>query len=233
MDAVGEVPGGKPLVLFDLDGTLLDGRTIHHLARQHEVLEEARERWSRDDRGPTSVSPPVKRQVAQLFEGVREADLFLTSAELSFHDGVADAIDELRRQGCILGVATGSYHVAAERTRRALMLDLAVGAELAVDDEGILTGELVPSGYDGDCGEWVCKRAVLETHADRYEASATVAVGDGLNDVCMLEAADLGIAVPGAAQPAREAADVVAELAEVPDLVADRFEVTPDTRLEL
>lgn len=233
MDAVGDVPGGAPLVLFDLDGTLLDGRTIHHLAREHGVLDAARERWSRDERGPTSVSRPVKREVARMFEGVREAELFLTAAELSFYDEAVEAVDELRRQGCILGVATGSYHVAAERARRSLMLDLAVGAQLAVDEEGVLTGELEASGYDGTCGEWVCKRAVLEAHADRYDASARIAVGDGRNDVCMLEAADLGIAVPGAAEPAREAADEVAELSQVPDLVAERFDVTPDARLEL
>lgn len=232
MDALGDVPAGRPLVLFDLDGTLLDGRTIHHLARKHGLLDEARERWDGDDRGPTSVSSPVKEQVAELFEGVPERDLFLTASELSFHGEVPAVLADLRQKGCILGVATGSYHVAAERARRSLMLDIAEGVQLEVED-GVVTGRLEESGYDGACGEWICKQAVLEAHAARYDATPTVAVGDGLNDVCMLEAADVGVAVPQAAQAAREAADVVAPITDVPGLVAEHTDHAPGARLEL
>lgn len=39
MDASGQVPGGGPFVLFDMDGTLVDGQTIHHLCETYDVLE--------------------------------------------------------------------------------------------------------------------------------------------------------------------------------------------------
>lgn len=224
MDAAGGIPGGGPLVLFDLDGTLLDGQTIHHLAERYGVLDEARRRWARDDRGPTRVSAPVKAAVAELFAGAPLRELASACAELDLHPEAHDVVEALRERGCTVGVVTASYHPAADRARRELMLDLAVGVELETDAGGHATGGLLPSGYDGACDEWVCKRAVLAAQADRFEATATIAVGDGRNDACMLEAADVGIAVDGAVQAARQAADVQAPLADVPSVVEDALE---------
>ncbi len=220
MDARGGVPVERPLVLFDLDGTLLDGRTIHHVARSFGVIDEARSCWRSEDRGPTSVSPEVKRQVAALFEGVSLSELEACAGEVPFREGAHEAVDELRALNAIVGVVTGSYHVAAVRARRALMLDFAVGVELEASG-GVLTGGLGASGFGGPCEEWICKRAVLEAFADRYGASVSVAVGDGLNDRCMLEAADVGVAVPAASDEVRASADRVIPLEEVPGVVRE------------
>lgn len=228
MDAMGGVPGGGPLVLFDLDGTLLDGRTNHHLAERFGVLEKAREVWAGDDRGPTSVSRPVKARAAALFEGIPERKLANAAAELAFHEAAHGTVEALRERGVTLGLVTASYAPAADRARRELMLDFAVGVELAVED-GTLTGELVPSRYDGPCGEWICKRAVLAAHADRFDATRTVAVGDGLNDVCMLKAADLAIAVEDAVDPIQRIADVRCPLGAVPDVLAEHGVLPGDT----
>lgn len=229
MDATGQLPGGGPFVLFDMDGTLVDGQTIHHLCRRFGVLEAAREHWASEDRGPTSVGRSVKQRVARLFEGTPVREIEAAVRDLAFHGAAHDVVEALRAEGATLGLVTASYHPAAERARRALMLDLAIGVELVVED-GRVTGELASSGYDGPCGEWVCKRSVLEAHAERFEATHTVAVGDGLNDVCMLEAADLGIAVEGAPQRVRESADVTAGLGEVPRLVRERVSGQPRQR---
>lgn len=218
MDATGGLPGGGPLVLFDLDGTLLDGSTNHHLAETFGVLEDAQRVWAMDDRGPTSVSRPVKAKAAALFEGIPEREIAATAAELPLFDEADAVVEALREIGCTMGVVTASYHPAADRARRELMLDFAVGVELAVQD-GVVTGELVPSRFDGACGEWVCKRDVLATQAGRFEATCTIAVGDGLNDICMLEHADLGLAVEDAPERVRAAADHVVPLDAVPALV--------------
>ena len=58
-------------------------------------------------------------------------------------------------------------------------------------------------------------------------AEAVVTLGDGMNDVDMLEWAGLGVAVAEAAEPVRAAADLVVPRAGIPGLLADLAEAPP------
>lgn len=214
--------GPAPLALFDLDRTLLDGRTIHHLAETFGVFEPAEQAWQAYRDGRASWRE-TKQRVAGLFEGVPVARLEATCRQLAFDPHATRVVGELKDAGYRVGLLTASYEFAAERARRDLDLDVAYGTQLLAED-GIVTGRLGGPRFTGECGRWICKSDALEQVCERLGASATLAVGDGPNDACMLAAADLGIAVDPDRREAVDAADLVAELGEVPRLAREHLD---------
>lgn len=217
-----------PIAVFDLDRTLLDGRTIHHLARSFEVFEPAEEAWQAYRDGEATWRQ-TKQRVAGLFEGVPLARLEAACRHVPYADHAPRVVGELKDAGFRVALVTASYEPAARRACQGLGLDLAIGPRLETED-GHLTGRLRSPRYTGECGRWICKRAALAQAARRLSAGLTLAVGDGPNDACMLAAADLGVAVDPDRPEAVEAADVVADLAEVPELARRHLAEGPDAR---
>jgi len=208
--------GSAPLALFDLDRTLLDGRTIHHLADTFDVFGEAKQAWQHYRQGQASWRQ-TKQRVACLFEGVPVARLEAACREIPYDAEATRVVGELKDAGLRVGLATASYQPAAERARQDLGLDLALGTRLSTED-GVVDGGLAEPRFTGACGRWICKAAALARARRELGAGATLAVGDGPNDACMLAAADIGIAVDDERPEAVDAADLVADLGEVPRL---------------
>ena len=77
------------------------------------------------------------------------------------------------------------------------------------------------AGYIEFTDAAVSKSGALEWLCDRLGVARgrVVTLGDGMNDVDMLEWAGLGVAVAEAAAPVRAAADLVVPRAEVPALL--------------
>ena len=99
-------------------------------------------------------------------------------------------IDELHRHGWKVGVVSGGFHEVVDRLAAEGHIDHWLANRLEVVD-GALTGKVL--------GNIVCKTVKL--HAlqawaarDGVPMSQTVAVGDGANDIPMIQAAGLGIA---------------------------------------
>lgn len=223
----GGMAEGPPLAVFDLDRTLLDGRTIHHLAETFDVFEPAREAWEAYHEGRASWRE-TKQRVAGLFEGVPVARVEAVCREVGYKDEATRVVGRLRDRGFRVALATASYQPAADRARRDLGLDAAVGTAIEVEG-GVVTGRLAGPRFTGECGRWLCKREALRVQRDRLGAEATLAVGDGPNDACMLAEADLGVAVDPEREAAVEAADAVADLGAVPELVDERLDGHPPT----
>ena len=207
---------GPPLAVFDLDRTLLAGRTILDLADRFGVLPEVQAIWDRHRAQELAAGEEESRAIAALFAGVDEAALADACEDRPLRAGAEATVQGLRAMGFRVGVASATYTQATAAVARRLGLDFHVGARLVVED-GRLTGALAPSPASGACGQHVCKEAVLLTERDRTGASFTLAVGDGQNDLCMFQAADLAVAVEPCHPRLRAAAHAV--VPELPDLL--------------
>lgn len=211
----------RPLAVFDLDRTLLDGRTIHHLAETFDVYEPAEAAWHAYRTGEQTWRE-TKAEVASLFAGVPMARIEAACRQLPFDPEATRVVGRLKDRGYRVALVTASYEPAAERAQRDLGLDLALGTRLLAED-GIVTGRLGEPRFPPCCGRWICKSGALQMVRRQLETGPTLAVGDGPNDACMLAAADLGIAVDPTRAEAVEAADIVADLAEVPALADEHL----------
>lgn len=210
--------------VFDLDRTLVAERTVIHLADVFGVRSEVDRIWDEHHRDQEVAAGDVEsRRIAALFTGVSVARFEAACAEVPFRDGAHDAVLGLRRQGYVVGVVSAGYAFATRRAQRTLGLDFERGVELETED-GVLTGRIVGAGVPGPCGQYICKANTLALATKRHDASRTIAVGDGRNDVCMLEAADFGAAVTPCHPRLEAVADVVlADLGDLPRYVADAF----------
>jgi phosphoserine phosphatase len=113
----------------------------------------------------------------------------------------------LRRVGYHVGVVSGGFTFVTDHFVSELGLDFAAANELEVVD-GVVTGRIL-----GEIVDRPGKAAALRRFADEFGVplSQTVAVGDGANDIDMLETAGLGVAF-NAKSALRDAADATVNL---------------------
>ena len=177
------------LVVFDMDSTLIELETIDELARLHGVGEQVAEVTRRAMNGELDFEQSLRHRVACL-TGLDAAVCADIAGRLPIMPGARELIRSLRALGCRTAVVSGGFTFAAEALQRAIGLDHAVANQLAIED-GRLTGGLIdpivtPEG----------KAATLERLAAEHgvDPAATVAVGDGANDLIMLGRAGYGVA---------------------------------------
>jgi P-type Mg2+ transporter len=123
--------------------------------------------------------------------------------------GVRAALDELARLGVAVKIVTGDNAVAARALARGIGLPapvIATGAELRKADAAALPALSRTIDIFAEVEPTQKEQIVL---ALRRSGQVVGFMGDGINDAPALHAADVGISVAGAADVAREAADVV------------------------
>jgi phosphoserine phosphatase len=122
--------------------------------------------------------------------------------ELRLTAGARTFVRTLHRLGYQVGIVSGGFTVLTDRFVAELGLDFAAANELEIVD-GTVTGRIL-----GEIIDRAGKAAALGRFAAQFGVpmSQTVAVGDGANDIDMLEAAGLGIAF-NAKSALRAAAD--------------------------
>jgi phosphoserine phosphatase len=191
----------KRLVVMDMDSTLIRIEVIDELARAHGVVEEVSKITELAMEGKLDYDQSLRRRV-ELLAGLDEKVLRELAANLPLTEGAETLVEVLKRLGYRVAVISGGFSVAAEALRKRLDLDYAYSNTLEIKD-GKLTGRVV-----GPIVNAQRKAELLETiaQAEGVLLDQTIAIGDGANDVLMLEKAGLGIAFR-AKQKLREAAD--------------------------
>ena len=191
----------KRLVVMDMDSTLIRIEVIDELARAFGVYKEVSAITERAMQGEMNYDESLRQRVA-LLKGLDAGVLDRLSAELPVTDGAETLVAVLKRLGYRLAIISGGFSRAAEALKRRLGIDYAFSNNLEIEG-GKLTGRVV-----GPIVNAQRKAELVEIIAqlEGVVLDQVVAVGDGANDILMLEKAGLGIAFH-AKTKLREAAD--------------------------
>jgi phosphoserine phosphatase len=179
----------KRLVVLDVDSTLIRDEAIDVLAARAGAGAEVAAITARAMAGELDFADSLRARVS-LLAGLTIADLTAVRDSLQLTPGADTFVRTLRRLGYHVGVVSGGFTFVTERFVTELQLDFAAANELEVVD-GVVTGRLI-----GEILDRAGKAHALARFAERFDVplSQTVAVGDGANDIDMLEDAGLGVA---------------------------------------
>lgn len=179
----------KSLVCMDVDSTFVKGELIDELAALVGIKEQVAAITARAMRGELDFKQALAERV-KLLEGLpfERAKALAERAELT--PGADRFVRILKGLGYRVGLVSGGFTFFVDDLKERFGLDFAFSNELEVVD-GKLTGRVLGSVVDSER-----KAQVLRDMAQAYHLrlGQTVAVGDGANDVLMLQTAGLGIA---------------------------------------
>jgi phosphoserine phosphatase len=192
---------GRRLVVMDVDSTLIQDEVIELLASHAGREAEVAAVTAAAMRGELDFAESLRERVAAL-EGLPATVLDDVRHAVRFTPGARTLVRTLKRLGFTVAIVSGGFIEVVEDLARELGIDHAHANRLEVRD-GILTGRLV-----GDIVDRAGKAQALRRFADEagLPLSRTVAIGDGANDLDMLETAGLGVAF-NAKPVVREQAD--------------------------
>ncbi|GAA5149288.1 phosphoserine phosphatase SerB [Nocardioides marinquilinus] len=182
---------GMRLIVMDVDSTLIQGEVIEMLAAHAgpDAQAEVAEVTEAAMRGELDFEESLRARVRHL-AGLDAAVLDQVYDEVVITPGARTMVRTLRRLGYRFAIVSGGFSHVTDRLAADLGIHFSRANELEVVD-GRLTGGIV-----GDVVDRAGKARALREFAEQagVDVAATVAIGDGANDLDMLAAAGLGVA---------------------------------------
>ncbi|MEG1487665.1 phosphoserine phosphatase SerB [Lactococcus sp.] len=189
----------KGLLVMDVDSTLIEEEVIDLLGEKAGLGEKISEITAAAMSGELDFKEALKERVA-LLSGLPTTIFDEIYKEIHLTNGATGLIETLHGRGWKVGVVSGGFHEIVDKLAIDLKLDYVFANRLAVQ-EGYLTGETYGTIVDKS---FKLERLKQWAKENKLNLSEVVAVGDGANDIPMLNAAGLGIAF--CAKPAVKAA---------------------------
>jgi phosphoserine phosphatase len=204
----------KRLVVFDMDSTLIEQEVIDEVARAVGRYDEVAAITAQAMRGELEFGPAFAARI-ELLRGARLDEVVARVAPtLALRPGAAELIRVLKKLGYKLAVISGGFTAFVDPIKKQLELDYAFANELDVE-AGVLTGRV-----RGEVIDRQRKAELLSTVAriEGIQLDQVMAVGDGANDIAMLERAGLGVAF-NAKKSVQDAAQVAVNQSDMGSLL--------------
>ena len=189
----------KRLVQLDVDSTFIQQEAIELLAAKAGVLDEVSRITAAAMRGELDFAQSLVARVA-LLQGLSEDSFVQVQQEITLTDGAAELVTLLHQKGHCVSLVSGGFTNILQPMVDAMKIDFYRANTLEVVD-GKLTGKLLGAMIDR-----AAKADALREFATAcgVDLSNTVAIGDGANDLDMMDIA--GISIAFNAKPIVEAA---------------------------
>ena len=187
------------LVVLDADSTLIRNEVIELLADEAGRRDEVQAATEAAMRGEVDFATSLRSRVDAL-RGVPTTAFAKVLARIEPTPGVRELTEAVHERCGVVGVVSGGFHEILDH----------IAPDLGVDrwraNRLLLDGDALAGSVDGEIVDAEAKAASLQTWAAELGVAphATIAIGDGANDLTMMAVAGLGIAFN--AKPAVRAA---------------------------
>ena len=202
----GAASSSRKLIIFDVDSTLIQEEVIDLLAARANVSEEVSTITAAAMRGEIDFTSSLAKRVS-LLTGLSADDLITVRSEIHLSDGATNLIKFLQSQGHIVAAVSGGFVEVLEPLMAEIGITNYHANKLEIID-GKLTGKIIGAIVDSKT-----KSETLVKFANQFKIpmTETVAIGDGANDMEMLQSAGVGIAF-NAKPKLKEIADIVLDI---------------------
>jgi len=185
------------IVVFDVEGVLVDGEFLPELARLVGKEEQVRDITMKGIRGEISWEHGLAKRI-ELVRGVTHQQCMRVANSLPMMKGAVEMAEDLKKMGCLTVGVSGGFSLLTNRVKSELGLDHVFSNELVFHD-----GRLVGYGLLVNAN----KAQILRTaFGDMFQGMRKMAVVDGANDIDLFDLADLRVAF-NAQQVVRKKAD--------------------------
>jgi phosphoserine phosphatase SerB len=200
-------PFGK-MAIFDMDNTLLHKSFIYTAADQ---LGFTPQLLAIVKAGYSDVIRTQK--IAQLLKGRTQEELIAVVRSIPLVEDAVSVIRGLKEKGYVCGIISDSYTCITNYVKDQLGMHFSCANVLEFRDN-IATGTVsIPANFlklpDNDCNHDYCKCNMMQFVRGQYdiEMDNILAIGDGVNDICMVRKAGIGIAFNTEHDRLKEVAD--------------------------
>jgi glucosyl-3-phosphoglycerate synthase len=190
-----KLSGFHKMAIFDMDNTILIGRTIDECAKAFGFtakLEDLRER----ETDPIILT----KRIGLLLKGRTMDELLNIASNIEMVPDIKEVVKELKNRGYIIGIISNSYTLVTNFVRQKIGADFTYANQLEFF-EGKATGEVnLPSYFFGSpdsvCGHAFCKTNALQHACEKYNVRLEncIVIGDSRDDRCMVGHSGKGIA---------------------------------------
>ncbi|MDC8832760.1 phosphoserine phosphatase SerB [Alteromonas gilva] len=177
------------LLVMDMDSTVIQIECIDEIAKLAGLGEQVSAVTEQAMRGELDFKESLRSRV-ECLRGVNVSQLAQIRAGIPLMPGLQNLLAVLQQHGWKIAIASGGFTYFAGYLERRLGLDASRANELEAQN-GVLTGNVV-----GDIVDAEVKAQTVRELAARWQIpmSQTVAMGDGANDLKMMNVAALGVA---------------------------------------
>lgn len=177
------------LLVMDMDSTAIQIECIDEIAKLAGVGELVSVITESAMRGELDFEQSLRRRVGTL-KGAPESILQQVRENLPLMPGLVETIEALQKYGWKTAIASGGFTYFADYLKALLQLDFAASNQFDIEDgklTGLVKGDVVDAQY---------KAKTLQHLLEEYgiDSQYSIAIGDGANDLAMMNVAGLGVA---------------------------------------